>query len=90
MDYFAGMLIVLLKLRSINLSELASAFPSGVQKESSYRRIQRFIGEHYLDFDVIALFVLWLFNFLDALYYLTLDRTHWQWGGDSDLLAVAG
>ncbi|MDP2098561.1 MAG: hypothetical protein Q8S52_18785 [Methylobacter sp.] len=29
MDCFAGMLIALLKLRSINLNELASAFPDG-------------------------------------------------------------
>lgn len=80
MDCFAGMLIALLKLRSINLSELASAFPSGAQKESRYRRIQRFICGHYVDFDVVALFIMRLFSFLDTQYYLALDRTNWQWG----------
>ncbi len=80
MDCFAGMLIALLKLRSINLNELASAFPSEVQKESRYRRIQRFIGEHHLDFDIVALFIMRLFNFLATDYYLALDRTNWKWG----------
>ena len=77
MDCFASMLIALLKLRSINLNQLASAFPSEVQKESRYRRIQRFIGEHHLDFDIVALFIMRLFNFLATDYYLALDRTNW-------------
>jgi len=79
-DCFVGLLIALLKLRSINLTELATAFPSAARKESRYRRIQRFICEHFLDFDVIAQFVMLLFGFLETDYVLTLDRTNWQWG----------
>jgi hypothetical protein len=80
MDCFVGMLIALLKLRSINLTELAIALPSTAQKESRYRRIQRFICGHFLDFDKVALFIMQLFQFLDSDFYLTLDRTNWKWG----------
>lgn len=80
MDCFVGILIALLKLRSINLTELASAFPSEARKESRYRRIQRFICEHFLNFDVVALFIMQLFCFLETDYTLTLDRTNWKWG----------
>lgn len=80
MDCFVGILIALLKLRSINLTELATAFPSEALKESRYRRIQRFICEHFLDFDAVALFIMQLFCFLETNYSLTLDRTNWKWG----------
>lgn len=80
MDCFSWLLIALLKLRSINLTELATAFPSKALKESRYRRIQRFLCEHFLDFDVVALFIMQLFCFLEIDYSLTLDRTNWKWG----------
>jgi hypothetical protein len=80
MDCFVGMLIGLLKLRSINLTELATGFPGGALKESRYRRIQRFIGEHFLNFDTVAQFIMQLFGFLETDYDLALDRTNWKWG----------
>lgn len=58
--------VALLKLRSINLTELAAAFPSEARKESRYRRIQRFICKHFLDFDIVAQFVILLFGFLET------------------------
>lgn len=80
MDCFVGMLIALFKLRSINLTELAAGFPSWTLKESRYRRIQPFIVEHFLDFDMVALSIIKLFGFLETDYCLALDRTNWKWG----------
>jgi len=60
---FVGILIALLKLRCSNLTELASAFPSEAQKESRYRRIQRFLCKHFPDFDAVALFIMPAFLF---------------------------
>lgn len=80
MDCFVGMLVALLKVRSVNLTELATAFPSEAKLESRHRRIQRFIEGHFMSFDNVAWFVMYLFGFVKNDYYLTLDRTNWKWG----------
>ncbi len=80
MDCFVGMLIGLLKLKTINLTELAMGFPSTVKLESRYRRIQRFISDYPINFDGVARFIMMWFGFLESDYYLVIDRTNWQWG----------
>ena len=93
-DCFSGMLIGLLKVKSINLAEISMAFPNNVKIESRYRRIQRFIHQHPIDFDTVAWFIMTLFAFIEIDYYLTMDRTNWKWGknninikkGDATLL----
>jgi hypothetical protein len=80
LDCLVGMLIALLRTRSMNLTELAMAFPNEAKPDSRYRRIQRFIGEYLPDFDKVSLFIMKLFGFLTQDYYLTLDRTNWKWG----------
>lgn len=60
---------------------LAKAFPSSAKTDSKYRRMQRFLSDpQVVDFDSLAWFVIKLFDFLESNYYLTLDRTNWQWG----------
>ncbi|MFZ4790270.1 MAG: hypothetical protein ACOYMW_05150 [Candidatus Competibacteraceae bacterium] len=68
MDCFVGMLIGLLKLRSVNLAELAMGFPSTVKTGSRYRRIQRFLSDYPLDFDDVARFIMMWFGFLESDY----------------------
>lgn len=80
MDCFLGMLMGLLKTRSINLAEIATGFASDAQPESRYRRLQRYIHGHFLSYDKVAWFIMSLFGFLDAPFYLAMDRTNWQWG----------
>ena len=80
MDCFVGMLIGLLKTRTINLSEIALAFPNDVRQGSRYRRVQRFIHSYTLSFDKVAWFIMTLYGFIGSDYYLTLDRTNWKWG----------
>jgi hypothetical protein len=80
MDCFVGMLIGWLKLRTVNLTELATAFPSPAQPESRYRRIQRFLADYTINFDSVAGFIMRWFDFLENDYYLVIDRTNWQWG----------
>lgn len=83
MDCLSGMLIGLFKVRSVNLAEIATAFPSKAAPESRYRRIQRFIHEALINYDEVARFVMALFRFTHSDYYLTLDRTNWQWGKEN-------
>jgi len=43
--FLAGMLLALLKVKTVNLAELARAFISTAEESSRYRRIQRFLKE---------------------------------------------
>ena len=79
-DCLAGMIVGLIKSRSVNLMELAMMFPNEVKTECSYRRIQRFIHGFKLDFDQLAWFIKAMFGFLNTDDELVLDRTNWQWG----------
>jgi hypothetical protein len=80
MDCLVGMVIALLSTCSMNLTELAIAFPNEAKPDSRYRRIQRFIGNYLPDFDTVSLFIMKLFDFLTQDYSLILDRTNWKWG----------
>lgn len=76
---------------TVNLTKLAKAFPGQAKPDSTYRRIQRFIGDpHAIGYDNVAWFVMKLFGFLETDYYLTFDRTNWQWGKkDINILMLA-
>jgi hypothetical protein len=79
-ECFCGMQIGLIKARSINLTRIANAFPSKASPQARYRRMQRFVHDYPVNFDTVAWFMMTLFNFLTVPFYLTLDRTNWQWG----------
>ena len=50
-------ILALIKVRSVNLMEIACAFGGKAQMTSSYRRLQRFFSEFELDLDEVAIFV---------------------------------
>jgi len=52
---------------------------SRAQIPSRYRRMQRFFSEHWIDYNAVAQFIMKLFGFIDADFYLSLDRTNWKW-----------
>jgi len=39
--YLAGLIIALIKVRTVNFAQLATALPSGALKDSKYKHIQR-------------------------------------------------
>jgi hypothetical protein len=80
MDCFTGMLMGIIKARTVNLTEVALMFSGGAKFESKYRRIQRFLHEFSLNFNQLAWFIMALFGFLNTDYELVLDRTNWKWG----------
>lgn len=88
-DCFVGMLLGLFRLKQINLTQLALAFASEAGPQSRYRRLQRFFSAVVFDYDAIARLILGLFDFHREPYYLTLDRTNWQWGkADINILTL--
>lgn len=77
---FAKMLLALLTTRTVNLNKIACSMSSNAEQTSRYRRLQRFFAKFSIDLDMIAGFIFGSFFTHDARWYLTIDRTNWQWG----------
>jgi hypothetical protein len=86
---FVQMLLALMATRTINLSKLACALMSDAMQLSRYRRLQRFFAQFHIDYDRIAGFIFRLFFVAGGQWYLTMDRTNWQWGkSDINILTL--
>ena len=80
MECFAAMLVSLIKVRTVNLTEIACGFSSTALQDSRYIRIKRFFREFKIDFSIIAVWVINCFGLADQALYLSMDRTNWRWG----------
>ena len=78
--FFSQMLLALIVTRTVNLNKIACAISSDAEQTSRYRRLQRFFAKFSIDFDMIAGFIFQLFFIPGGRWYLTIDRTNWQWG----------
>src|ERR687896_1914817 len=68
----------LFKVKTVNLTQIATTFPGHAEIESHYRRLQRFFQQVEFDSTLIAQFVV---SFLPSTTYtLALDRTTWMLG----------
>lgn len=79
-ECFAKMIVALLTVKTVNLTEWAQVFFTEASADSAYMRIKRFFRHFDLDGNTIAKFIFFLFNFSNGRWYLTLDRTNWQFG----------
>lgn len=79
-DCFAKMIIALLTVRTVKLTEWAQVFLTNANADSAYMRIKRFFRYFDLDGDMLAKFIFSLFEFSGRRWYLTLDRTNWEFG----------
>lgn len=77
---FSRMILALIKVRTVNLVELACDFGGTAKPDSCYKRIKRFFSQFEMDFSLVADWVMKLFNLLDEAVYLSMDRTNWRWG----------
>ena len=55
-----GIILAILKVRTVNLAELADSFTGKAKKASKYKRLQRFLTLFPLDYEMIARFVVQL------------------------------
>ena len=76
----AGIIIALLKVRTVNFTQLAVAFPGKAKKRSKYRRIQRFFESVSFDYTLFAKLIVKFLGIKDKLWTLTIDRTNWKFG----------
>jgi len=68
-----------LKVKTVNLKELALGFEGGALEESHYKRLQRFFGEFERDYPQIAPIVVQWLN-IPQPWVLSIDRTNWSFG----------
>lgn len=87
---FAGILLALIAVRTVNLREIAVAFLSEAQLDSRYRRIRRFFASFKIDFVVIARWIFRLYLLDGQKVHLTMDRTNWYWGKSKINVFVLG
>ena len=75
----AQMVQSIIKVKTVNLAQIAVGFYSKSSHESSYKRIQRFL--RFFDFDQ-SLIVKIIFSIfpMSRKIILAMDRTNWKWG----------
>jgi len=79
LSFLALFLIALLRVKTINLTELATGFRSQAQTDSSYKRLQRFFRDFDLDYTVIAKAIVGIMG-IPQPWVLSTDRTEWSFG----------
>lgn len=77
--FLALFLIALFRVKSVNLSELATGFVGKAQIASNYKRLQRFFRGFELDYCALAHLVVNLMD-IPQPWVLSLDRTTWELG----------
>jgi hypothetical protein len=79
LSFLSLFLIALLRVKTINLTELATGFRSKAQTDSSYKRLQRFFRSFDLDYAVIARAIVGIMD-IPQPWVLSTDRTEWSFG----------
>jgi hypothetical protein len=69
----------LCKTKTINYDRIASAFDTKADKNSSYRRIQRFMKDFDFPMKIVSILIFNILPFKEDLV-LVLDRTNWKFG----------
>lgn len=82
LETLARLIVLLVNVRSSNLSHIAAQFSSTAKIASSYRRLQRFFQFVRLDEDWLAKAVIKLLK-INPPWILCLDRTQWQIGNST-------
>ena len=79
-NFLACFIVGFLKMGTVNLKKVAVGMPGAANRDSKYKRIQRFLRDFKLDFYMIAELIAWLaLSELEA-WTLTMDRTNWKYG----------
>jgi hypothetical protein len=79
LNFLALFLIALIRVKTVNLAELATGFRSDAKIESNYKRLQRFFKNFDLDYALIAKMIVALME-IPQPWVLSIDRTEWSFG----------
>lgn len=87
--FVAAFIIALFRVRTVNLSRLAPAFPGRAKPASAYKRQQRFFRAFELDYSVVAKLVVdWMK--VPEPWVLAVDRTQWDVGSTTVNILTLG
>ncbi len=89
LNFLALFLIALLRVKTVNLAEIATGFRSKAKTDSNYKRLQRFFRKFELDYALIAQAVVNLMD-IPQPWVLSVDRTEWSFGQTRFNLLVLG
>jgi len=78
-SFLALFLLALVKVKTVNLSEIAEGFGGKALPSSSYKRLQRFFRHYKLDYDTVAQTVVRWMD-IPQPWVLSVDRTTWEFG----------
>ena len=79
LSFLALFLIALLRVKTVNLVELATGFRSNAKTESSYKRLQRFFRNFDLNYAASTKAVITLMD-IPQPWVLSTERTEWSFG----------
>ena len=79
LKFLALFLVALFRVKTVNLSHIATAFANNIQIDSHYKRLQRFLKNFDIDYYHFAQVFANLIN-IPQPWVLSLDRTQWQFG----------
>ena len=79
LNFLALFLIALIRVKTVNLAEIATGFRSEAKTDSNYKRLQRFFRKFDLNYPSIAKLIVALMN-IPQPWVLSIDRTEWSFG----------
>lgn len=79
-NFLSNFLIALLKVKTVNLVELATAFSGKATQDSKYRRIKRFFSAFAIEAVHLAHLIIQLLPIKEEAWALVMDRTNWKVG----------
>jgi len=89
-NFLSNFLVALLKVKTVNLVEIATAFSGRAKKDSKYRRIKRFFQSFEIDAFTIAYLITQLLPIREATWVLVMDRTNWKVGKETINVLMLG
>ena len=86
----AQMITAFCAIRTVNLKQVANAITGKAKSDSNYRKLQRFFALTELCYNELARYIVRLFFNETTDWYLTMDRTNWQYGRANINILVLG
>jgi hypothetical protein len=77
--FVSTFLIALMRVKTVNLAEIATGFSGEAKVASHYKRIQRFSRDFEVDYESIALMIVKVMKIPEP-WVISIDRTDWQFG----------
>ncbi len=87
--FIVAFVIALMKVTTVNLTQVANALGGTARKQSNYRRIQRFFSGFAFDYNLWSEMVLRLVP-VESDFVISIDRTNWRFGRFEINILMAG